>query len=145
MVLTSKSPNLLPLPHHLYHSCYAYLEAASALAREQWTQFGDVSMVAGLALFAVTLALQATTALRSGGGEVKPAQAGKKTSGGALGERLQAWQLAAPWRSGSRLWVPTLRAWLAALALVHSVGIFSFFFLLSEGACCSCCAAASSQ
>lgn len=116
--------------------CYAYLEAAVALAREQWTQFGEASMLAGLALFAATLALQAAAAL--GGPASRPAAArdGGSSGGGALaalGHWLQAWQLAAPRQPGSRLWVPTLRAWLGVLALVHSAGVFSFFYLLGEG------------
>lgn len=114
--------------------CYAYLEAAVALAREQWTQFGQAAMLAGLALFAATLALQAAAAL--GGPTSRPAAARGGGDGGAvaaLGRQLQAWQVVAPWRPGSRVWVPTLRGWLGGLALVHSAGVFSFFYLLGEG------------
>lgn len=137
---------------------YAYLEAAADVAREQWTQFGDASMVAGQALFAAALVLHAAAAFgpiaggststsKSAGqrqtrassrpkqGEAEPADGGNTTAGclAAVGQQLVAWQLAARWRTGSRLWLPTLRAWLAALALVHALGIFSFFYLLSEG------------
>ncbi|PRW57424.1 GPI ethanolamine phosphate transferase 3 [Chlorella sorokiniana] len=138
---------------------YAYLEAAADVAREQWTQFGDASMVAGVALFAVALVLHAAAAFgpivvgtssgssRAGGkrqtraasrpneGEGEPAGGNSTRTSrlAAVGQHVAAWQLAARWRTGSRVWVPTLRAWLAALALVHSLGIFSFFFLLSEG------------
>ena len=140
------------------------------MAREQWTQFGNASMVAGMALLAATLVLQAAVAWPDAGkaaakGTSKAARKGKAATGGgtaasadsiqtdiqadgtaggagaaapagrlaALDARLQAWQVTAPLRANSRLRVPTLRAWLAALAAVHAAGVFSFFYLLSEG------------
>lgn len=66
-------------------------------------------MALGLSLFAGTLALQAAAAFGGCGG------------------------LVARWRQGSRLWVPTFRAFLAVLVSAHALGIFSFFYLLSEG------------
>ena len=85
-------------------------------------------MLAGLVLFAATLVLQASAALSG-----SPTGSSSSSAVPALRDRLQAWQLVAPLRPGSRLLVPTLRAWLAALALVHATGIFSFFYLLNEG------------
>lgn len=90
-------------------------------------------MLAGLALFGATLALQAGAAL--GGGASRPAAApgGGGGAWAALGRQLQSWQVAAPWRPGSRVWAPSLRTWLGGLALVHAAGVFSFFYLLGEG------------
>ena len=76
-------------------------------------------MTLGLALLAATLVLQAAAAF----------------GGGTL--RASAWGLAAVWcpHRWLVLPMPTLRGWLAALAVLHGAGIFSFFYLLSEGAC----------
>lgn len=138
------------------HRSYAYLEAAADVAREQWTQFDDVSMAAGLALLAAALVLHAAAAFgpTAAGGSGMAAgqrqtrassrskQANGEPAGGdsapagwltAVGQQVAAWRLAARWQAGSCVWMPTLRAWLAALALVHALGIFSFFYLLSEG------------
>lgn len=108
------------------------------MAREQWTQFGDLSMVLGLALFAATLVLHAAAAFGSApasrnNGRSKQGAAAADAAEGSGGLWAAAGQLVAPWRPGSRLRVPTLRGWLAAMALLHAGGVFSFFYLLSEG------------
>lgn len=117
-------------------------------------------MFAGVALFAAALVLHAAAAFGSfsGGSNSSSKSAGQRQArsssrikeGGnepagntsatagrlaAVAQQVAAWQLVARWRPGSRVRVPTLRAWLAALALVHGLGIFSFFYLLSEGKC----------
>ena len=139
-------PLPLPLPCPAPR-CYAYLEAAASVAREQWTQFGNGAMAAGLVVFAASLVLQAAAAFGGGGCSAGPAptQPGPRNEQpapagvvpisrlAALGRQLRAWQLADSWQPGQRLPVPTFRAWLASMALLHGVGIFSFFFLLSEG------------
>ena len=121
------------------------------MARQQWTQFGDLSMVLGLALFAATLVLQAAAAFggSDGSSEGAPANTSKPRTRRAaateadppagagwlagLGQQLRDWQLVASWQPGHWLQVPTFRAWLAGVALLHGLGIFSFFYLLSEG------------
>ncbi|KAL4452193.1 hypothetical protein ABPG75_007855 [Micractinium tetrahymenae] len=123
--------------------CQRFLGEAAAVAREQWTQFGDTSMVAGLVLFAAVLVLQAAAAFRgavtgsapagvcaNNSKAVGPAEGAQK--GGGWLAALGGWRLLA--RVGRwRLPVPAFRAWLAAVLLVHGLGIFSFFYLLSEG------------
>ena len=95
-------------------------------------------MVAGVTLFAAALALQADAALRSGDGTGARANGRATKAKAAIDKAGSRWlaaagQLVAPWRPGSRLRVPTLHGWLAALAVVHAAGIFSFFYLLGEG------------
>ena len=105
-------------------------------------------MVLGLALFAATLVLQAAAAFGGGSSEgasvsnprTRRAAAAAEAAapGGAswlsgLGQQLRDWQLMVSWQPGHWLLVPTFRAWLAGVALLHGLGIFSFFYLLSEG------------
>jgi len=106
------------------------------VAREQWTQFSDLPMLLGLTLFAASLVLHAAAAFSSSDIPLPASAGGAHASHGwlaAAARRVQAWQLVG--RLGCwRLPVPSFRAWLAAAALVHGVGIFSFFYLLTEGA-----------
>ena len=89
-------------------------------------------MAAGVALFAAALLLHAAAAFGGAGGKSKEA-GGRPGRRAAAWRQAEVWRLVARWRDGGRVWVPTLRAWLAALALVHGLGVFSFFYLLSEG------------
>jgi hypothetical protein len=76
----------------------------------------------GLALFFGSVLFQAAAALGGGCSSVW--------------EWVQSWRLVARLHPGSRLHVPTFRGWLAACAMVHALGIFSFFYLLTEGERC---------
>lgn len=117
------------------------------MAREQWTRFGDASMAAGLTLFAAVLVLQAAAAFGAGNtgsaatdGGPATAVDGSEAAEGAGGARNgRGWLEALSQRrllalvGRRRLPVPAFRAWLAAAALAHCLGVFSFFYLLSEG------------
>lgn len=141
-----KPDDSLDTPRPTSDRCQQFLEDAAAVAREQWTQFGDGSMVAGLVLFAIVLALQAAAAIQGGMSLTAPASSSSKAAlngskaagvvqtGRGWLQALREWQLVA--RVGRwRVPLPAFRAWLAAAALAHCLGIFSFFYLLSEGKC----------
>eukprot|EP00887_Chlorella_sp_A99_P007118 scaffold2.g7118.t1 len=93
----------------------AFLEAANQVARQQWSRFRPLQLVAGLALLAGSLALSLAAVARASSGS------------GAAGRQHQG-RAAAFWRRR----VPT--ALLSVPAAVHTCGVFSFFFLVNEGA-----------
>ena len=122
----------------------AYLEAAARLASEQWTQFGHVSMVAGIALLTAALLLHAAAALGGTGAQPAPVSSGSQPSSScrkagphlSLVLRMLAVlsQSGLVWRPAEERWpAPSMKGTLAALVMVHVLGIFSCFFLLSEG------------
>lgn len=108
----------------VYYSCryLAFLESAASYAREHWTQFNHVSMVAGLLFFACSLSAQ-TASVFVPNKPVSGVIDKVRKNGVEFLNILRRWPAAC-------LTVPV---WFVLLISAHVMGIFSFFFLLSEG------------
>jgi hypothetical protein len=114
----------------------AYLEAASKLARGQWTQFDTVSMLAGLSVLAATVALQSCAVwLTIDGYEA----AEKAASSDNIGEKAAASRQAF---LGARLsgkgqlqvyWEWGTEGMAVVMGIAYAVSLFSDSFVLAEG------------